>query len=364
MVREVASGGDAKPVGVAVVGCGDVAKHYVEGIGSHPELALVGAFDRNPGRAAELLAGRGRAYGSLEELLGDEAVEMVINLTRQRQHFDITTLLLERGLHVYSEKPLAPTFAEASRLVELADANGVRLACAPLTSLGDAQSQAWRIVSSGRLGRVRVVYAEANWGRIESWHPRPQDFYDVGPTFDVAVYPLTLVTSILGPAATVRAAADTLLPERRTLDGESFRAAAPDFSTAVLTLQDGTLVRVTASFYVPLASKQKGIEFHGDAGSLHLANALWFDAEVELCEPSDGDYAPVEPDAPRLAKIDYSRGVAAFARAIRAGEPHYGSGAQAAHVVEIIEAIHASAQSKEEIVLTSSFPVPAPPALA
>lgn len=360
-------GGSESAVGVAIVGCGDVARHYLEGFGSHRELALAGAFDRNPGRAAELLDGAGasaaRAYDSLDDLLADDAVELVVNLTRQRQHFDLTSLLLERGLHVYSEKPLAPTFAEAARLVELADAAGVRLACAPLSSLGDAQAQAWRLVASGPLGRVRVVYAEANWGRIESWHPRPRDFYDVGPTFDVGVYPLTLVTSILGPARSVRAAADTLLPERRTLDGESFRAAAPDFATAVLTLDDGTLVRVTASFYVPLASHQRGIEFHGDEGSLHLGNALWFDTEVELCAPGDGEYAPVAPDVPRRTRLDYSRGVAAFARAIRAGTPHFGSGAQAAHVVEIVEAIHASAQTKEEIVLTSSFPVPDPPSL-
>jgi len=357
-------GGSEAAVGVAIIGCGDVARHYLEGMASHPELAVVGAFDRNPGRAASVLQGTGaRAYDSLDDLLGDDAVEVVVNLTRQRQHFDLTTLLLERGLHVYSEKPLAPTFAEASRLVELADTKGVRLACAPLASLGDAQSQAWRLVSSGRLGRVRVVYAEANWGRIESWHPRPQDFYDVGPTFDVAVYPLTLVTSILGPAATVRAAADTLLPERRTLDGEPFVAGAPDFSTAVLTLRDGTLVRLTASFYVPLASRQRGVEFHGDDGSLHLDSALWFDAAVALCEPGDGEYAPVAPDVPRRTRLDYARGLAAFARAIRGGGPHHGSGAQAAHAVEIIEAIHASAKTKEEIVLTSSFPLPDPPAL-
>jgi predicted dehydrogenase len=357
-------GGSETAVGVAIIGCGDVARHYLEGIRTHPELALVGAFDRNPGRAAGLLEGTGgRAYDSLVDLLDGDAVELVVNLTRQRQHFDISSLVLERGLHLYSEKPLAPTFAEAAALVDLAAANDARLACAPLTSLGDAQAQAWRLVSSGRLGRVRVVYAEANWGRIESWHPRPQDFYDVGPTFDVAVYPLTLVTSILGPAASVRASAETLLPERQTLAGERFRADAPDFSTAVLTLRDGTLVRATASFYVPLASKQRGIEFHGDRGSLHLANALWFDAEVELCEPSEGEYAPVAPDASRLAKIDYARGVAAFAGAIRRDEPHYGDGRQAAHVVEIIEAIHASAQRKEEIVLTSSFPVPDPPTL-
>jgi predicted dehydrogenase len=349
-------------MGVAIVGCGDVAHHYANGIGSHPEIALVGAFDRNPGRAEALLAGTtGSVYRSLDDLLADPSVELVLNLTRQRQHLDVTVRILEAGRHAYSEKPLAPTFAGASSLVDLAEAKGVRLACAPLTALGDAQSEAWRIIDSGRLGRVRVVYAEANWGRIETWHPRPRDFYDVGPVFDVGVYPLTLVTSILGPASSVHAASETLLPERQTLSGERFSPAAPDFSTAVLTLRDGTTVRLTASFYVPLCSKQQGIEFHGDEGSLHLASALWFDAGIELCEANEGKYSPVPAGAPRFAGVDYARGVAALARAIRGGEPHYGSGRQAAHVVEIVEAIGESSREGGPIALTSSFEAPKPP---
>lgn len=348
--------------GVAIIGCGDVAKRYAERIPTHPGITLVGAFDRNPPRVSKLVAEHGgRAYNSVDELLGDPSVKLVLNLTRQAQHVEITKLALNAGRHVYSEKPLALSFVEARELVELGDANGVQIACAPTTHLGDAQVHAWRLVRSGRLGRVRLVYADANWGRIETWHPRPQDFYEVGPTFDVGVYPLTMITAILGPVASVCASGMTLLPDRVTLSGERFRPLAPDFTTAGLVLHDGTFVRMTANFYVPLRSKQQGIEFHGDDGSIHIASPHWFNASLEVLEPSNGEYEPYEFERPPLEGVDYARGVTMFADAIKAGRPHHGSGAQAAHVVEIIEAIHKSASTGTQVAVTSSFETLPPP---
>src|SRR5206468_4141832 len=99
---------------------------------------------------------------------------------------------LEAGKHVYSEKPLALRVEEARELVELARRQGVRLGCSPSTFLGEAQQTAAAIIRSGRLGRVRAVYADVNWGRLETWHPAPESFHAVGVLFDVGVYPLTL----------------------------------------------------------------------------------------------------------------------------------------------------------------------------
>src|SRR5690606_38686142 len=99
---------------------------------------------------------------------------------------------------VYSEKPLALTAAQAQEHVQLAASRGLRLGCSPFTFLGAAQLAAWRAVEDGSLGTVRLAYAEVNWGRIESWHPAPQPFYEVGALFDVGVYPLTILTAFFG----------------------------------------------------------------------------------------------------------------------------------------------------------------------
>ena len=102
---------------VAVVGCGNIAGGYGEALLRQPQIKILGASDIDPARAKDWVAKfGGRAYGSLEEVLADPQVEAVVNLTIQQAHVEVVTKCLEAGKHVHSEKPLAPTYAEATKL--------------------------------------------------------------------------------------------------------------------------------------------------------------------------------------------------------------------------------------------------------
>jgi predicted dehydrogenase len=129
----------------------------------------------------------------------------VVNLTVHHAHYEVTHRALEAGRHVYSEKPLALRSGGARELVDLAVTRGLRLGCSPSTILGEAQQTAAAWIRAERLGPVRAIYADVSWGRIETWHPAPEPFYEVGAMVDVAVYPLTLATAMIGPARSVRA---------------------------------------------------------------------------------------------------------------------------------------------------------------
>ncbi len=273
----------------------------------------------------------------------------------------MTKRALEAGRHVYSEKPLALRSSEARELVDLAVARGLRLGCSPSTFLGEAQQTAASVIRSGRLGAVRAVYAEVNWGRIETWHPAPAPFFDVGVLVDVGVYPLTLVTTMLGPARSVRAWGWELKPERQTVDGTPFRIGSPDLIVTAIELEGGAVVRLTASFYVGRPAKAIGsIEFHGDEASLALGNFQDFDATVEVGAYGQ-TYEPVALVRPGYRGTAWARGVAEMASAIGDGRPHRASGEQAAHVVDILEAAAASiADGGRRIEIASTF---APPAL-
>ena len=192
----------------------------------------------------------GLDYPSLADVLADPAVDAIVNLTFPSVHAEVTTAALEAGKHVHSEKPLAETTRAARTLVDLAADRGLRLSCSPITFMGDAQETVWRLVDAGAIGPVRVAYAEVNWSRIESWHPRPQPFYRIGPFADVGVYPLTILTAMFGPARRVTAFGTILYPDRTTTAGEPFSPEAPDFGVAVVELESGTVVRLTANFYV------------------------------------------------------------------------------------------------------------------
>ena len=182
-------------------------------------------------------------------------------------HAEVTTPLLEAGKHVHSEKPLAGSYASARFARRLRrQTEGLRLSCSPITFLGEAQETAWRLVESGAIGRVRVAYAEVNWNRIESWHPRPEPFYRIGPFADVGVYPLTILTAMFGPARRVTAFGTVVYPDRTTMTGEQFTPEAPDFGVAVVELESGPSCVSRRTSTSRATTKQGGIELHGDTG--------------------------------------------------------------------------------------------------
>ena len=344
---------------LALAGAGNIADRYAAAIVAAPELELVGATDLDPARAAALVAAHGgRAYPDLAAVVADGAVDTVVNLTVPQAHFEVAATALAAGRHVHNEKPLALRHEEAQQLIDLAAENRVRLSSAPATLLGEAQQTLWKLVRDGAIGRVRAVYAEANWGRIEDWHPDPRTLYAVGPHVDVGVYPLTILTAMFGPVRRVQSFATTLQAERTLLDGTAFVPAAPDFVVATLEHEEGVLTRLTATFYVP-PSKQGGLELHGDDGSLHLESWLEASSTVEL-QPRGGEYTAVEPVRAPFEGIDWGRALVDLAEAIEEGRPHRSTGEHAAHVVEVLNAIDASREQGAAVAVRSGFTRPAP----
>jgi predicted dehydrogenase len=345
---------------VAVVGCGNISGPYGETLAAYPSVEILGATDLDRALTTAFVERFGGiAYPSLDAILDDSDVDAVLNLTSHGVHAEVTTAALAAGKHVHSEKPLAASYEVARSLVDLAAERGVRLSCSPITFMGEAQETVWRLVESGAIGSVRVAYAEVNWSRIESWHPRPEPFYRIGPLADVGVYPLTILTAMFGPARRVTAFGKIVYPDRLTTSGEPFTVRAPDFGVAVIELENGTVVRLTASFYVGQHSKQRGIEFHGDTGSLFLSSWQEFDTTVELA-PFGGSYEAV-PVANPFSGTDWGRALGELSDAIAKERPHRATGAHAAHIVEVLDAITTSASESRAVDVTSSFPPPARP---
>lgn len=356
------------PLRVAVVGCGNIANAYGAALQHRTEVEILGASDLDPTRARAWVATHGgRAYSSLDEVLSDPRVEAVVNLTIQQAHVEVVSRALEAGKHVHSEKPLAPTFAEASRLVALAESRGLRLSCAPVTWLGEAQQTAWKLIRAGRIGTPRVAYANVDWGRIERWHPNPAPFYAIGPVFDVGVYPLALLTAWFGPVVRVTAGGGVLMPERTTNEGRAFTLATEDWTVAVLEFGNGLRARLTANFYVPQPTVDAApLQIHGDTGSLSTG---WFAATAPVhVTPFGGRPERVWPIREPAGRgqwwCDWGAGVVELWRALRTDRPHPTSGAQAAHVVDVIESIHRSIRERRALDLVSTFAPPPPPVWA
>ncbi len=348
---------------VVIVGCGNIATAYSKSILEKSNLQLVGFSDIDVVRAKTFAQEYGGvAYASLEAVLADANVDAIVNLTIFDAHYTVIKQSLEAGKHVYSEKPLALKYAQAQELVAIAKARGLRLAGAPITFLGEAQQTASKFLLDGGIGKIRLVYAEVNWARIEGWHPNPKPFYEVGPFLDVGVYPLAWLTSLFGAVKRVSAYAKTLYPNRITKEGVPFTITAFDYYVANLEFEDDITVRLTVNFYVSHSNKQgSNIEFHGDKGSLSSSSfAGWFMPNSKLeYAPFAEAYTEIPLVKAAPEEVDWARGLEDLASAITENRVSRVTGEHAAHVVEILEAVNTSATNNTPVTLTSSFDKPA-----
>src|SRR5262249_15904830 len=156
-----------EPMNVAFVGTGFVAEMYGLTLAQHRKLKLIGAYDSNPRNlAAFCKCWPVRAYTCFEEMLEDASVELIVNLTNPRNHFEVCMRCLEAGKHVYSEKPLGMSSDEAAKLVALAEKRRLYLASAPCNLLSETAQTMWKAIQEGAIGKIRLVYANFDDGMI------------------------------------------------------------------------------------------------------------------------------------------------------------------------------------------------------
>jgi predicted dehydrogenase len=357
---------DFEPMRTVVVGCGDISQGYGNSLKTRPDrIKIVGACDVDSDRAKAFVEKYGgKVYGNLSEVTADQDVELVVNLTSHLAHAEVSAAALLAGKHVHSEKPLAATREDGKHLLDLAEKHGVRLSCSPFTFLGEAQETARKAIRDGVIGKPLITYAEMNWARIEEWHPNPAGFYHTGagPMLDVGVYTLTVLTTILGCVTRVLGDAAIHLPERTIAQGpqagKTFRVTTPDQVTGFLTFASGAKARVTASFLG--YSRQGGVEFHGEKGTLILSGSHNFNATVEIRTGRDSEWQTVPYIAEPFGGVQWGLALFELAESVRTGTPQRCTGQQAYHVLDICLSILDSAEQGRPVSVESTFSPPPP----
>lgn len=348
---------------LAIVGCGFVADYYLATAKLHPDLVIVGVHDLVVERAAILGAAYSLpVYRTLDDVCRDTRVEMVLNLTNPRSHYEVSKAALLAGKHVYSEKPLAMTMAEATDLVEIAEQRGRRLASAPCSVLGESAQAVLKALRDNAVGAVRVVYAEMDDGMVHrmnyrSWKsvsgvPWPyRDEFEIGCTLEHAGYYLTWLVAMFGPAESVTSFASVQVPEK--VPGEKLSMVSPDFSVACILFRSGVVARLTCSILAPHDHMMKIV---GDHAVLYVADSWDYRSPVYLrrwltlrrktfLSPwrerralARAPYGAIGTKGSQ--SMDFCRGPAEVAAAVRAGRPSRLSASFALHVTELALAIH------------------------
>jgi predicted dehydrogenase len=347
-------------VKLGIIGCGDISNLYLKNLTSMFNNVEVSA-------CADLIREKAEkqteTYGiekccSVEALLSDPEIQIIVNLTIPSAHFGVGLAALNSGKHVYGEKPLAVTREDGQKVLELAEKKGLLVGCAPDTFLGAGLQTCRKLIDEGWIGKpVGAVGFMMHHGP-ESWHPNPDFFYQVGggPMFDMGPYYITALISLIGPVESVTGSAVSAFSERmitsQPLYGKSIKVETPTHVTGVLEFKSGASATLITSFDVWYSGLPR-IEIYGTEGSLLVPDPNEFRGPVFINRLGRGEWAEV-PLTHEYSEEGRGIGVADMAYAITNKRQHRANGKMAYHVLDIMHGVHDAARERKHIMLKSS----------
>lgn len=347
-----------EPTKLGIIGCGNISSAYLHVLSEFSTVQVVACADLNIRRAEAQAVKFGVAALTIDALLADPDIAIVVNLTVPTAHADVARAALLAGKSVYNEKPLAIERQDGRELLALAAARGLRVGCAPDTFLGAGLQTCRQLVDEGAIGQPVAATAFMLGHGPEGWHPDPEFFYlhGGGPLFDMAPYYLTALIILLGPIQRVTGAARISFPERiigsEPKRGQIIHVQTPTHVASVLEFARGPVATLLTSFDV-WASTLPRIEVYGSEGTLVCPDPNIFGGDVRLWRTETRAWTEAPLVAGRTAQ-GRGLGVADMAAAIRVGRPHRANGQMAFHVLDTMHAILDSARTGQRITLEST----------
>jgi predicted dehydrogenase len=346
---------------IGIIGAGNIFPAYLNTLRKQRKVKIVGIADGNPAAAQARATEFGLTAVSVDELLAGPA-SVVLNITPPQAHHEVGMAVLNAGKHLFTEKPLAATFAQGQALEALAASKQLRLGCAPDTVLG-AGSQAVRaLVDAGTVGRIVGGSAMFMSHGPDHWHPNPDFFYrpGAGPLHDMGPYYISHLVHHLGPVAELSATARMTWRERTIPRGanvgKTIEVDVPTTVVSLLRFASGAEVSLTVSFDV-WKHGHTPIELYGEKGTILGHDPNLFGGKVRW-SAENGDWQTVRERRPYTTN---SRGIGLLdmALAIEQGRPHRCNEALALHVLEVMDTSLESAKAGRAIQLTTTCERPA-----
>ncbi len=349
-------------VNIGIIGAGNISDAYVTGCRQYDYLNVMAIADIRT-EAAEAKAAVHdipHAY-TVDELLADERIDVVINLTIPHAHAEVSLAAVEADKHVYSEKPLAITRENGRAILYAAHGRGVRVGCAPDTFLGGGLQTCRQLIDEGAIGTPVAATAFMLGHGPEGWHPNPDFFYQMGagPLFDMGPYYVTALVHLLGPVAAVSAMTRISFPERIITSephhGEIIRVKVPTHVAGTLAMQSGPIATMITSFDV-WGHNLPRIEIYGSEGTLSVPDPNTFGGPVRLLRAGESTWEEIPL---RLEESSRGIGVADMVLGIHHDTPHRASGEQASHVLDVMHAFYEASNSRKQVAIHSPCTQPA-----
>ena len=348
-----------KRIRVGIIGCGSVSHSYLPHLSQAPHVELVSACDIIPERARKQ-AEKFKIphhYPHIDAMLAGAAFDLLVVTTDMQEHERLNRAALDAGKHVWSEKPLANSYAAGRDLLVLAREKGLRLWGAPTVVNSPQFAFMAKTLAAGTLGRIAAAHAE--YGHEgPSWSAF---FYEKGGGSmpDLAVYNLTSLTGLLGPAKAVAAMTSIVTPHRNVADKGRIDVAAEDNAMLLLDHGNGVISHVQSGFNYFNPHGHDGsredrhtLTIHGSDGALGLVGYDWGPRGVDLASSKAPGF---KRHATEAGGYVWQQGASIAAESLATGKELLITPEHALHIVEIMEGARRSQDTGQRVALTSTF---------
>jgi predicted dehydrogenase len=353
----------AKKIRVAVIGCGSVSNRYLPQLQSSSLIEVVSLCDIKYDRALaqnNQYKVNAATYPHIDAMLKGVPFDMMVTLTDMQAHGGLNKKALQAGKHVWSEKPMANTYAEGKALLELAKAKKLRIWGAPAVVNSPQFAFMSKAIQAGKLGRVASAHGQ--YGHTgPGWSAF---FYEKGGGSmpDLGVYNMATLTGLLGPAKAVMAMTSIITPERTVEDKGKIKVEAEDNAHLLLEHDKGVISHVMCGFnffdthgHEAKDQKLHSIQVFGNKGNMRLIGYDWETNGVVL---DNSETEPAQLLETEKGGYEWQEGARVTGESIVTGKEPRINVEHALHVLEIIEAARKSSDTGMKIKLKSSFPWP------
>lgn len=346
----------SRKVKIGLIGCGNISKAYFAGCQRYDILELVACADLELKRAQEKAQEYGVRACTVDELLADPEVEIIVNLTIPQAHASVNEQILKAGKHAYVEKPFGLDVKEAKRVLALAKRRNLLVGGAPDTFLGGGIQTSRQLLDDGLIGKPVAGTAYCMGRGHESWHPAPEFYYKQGggPMFDMGPYYITALVNLLGPVKRVSGSTQASFKHRtitsKPLAGKKVKVEVPTHYAGTMEFANGAIVTIIMSFDVLPAKDRSFITLYGSEGTMLVPNPNTFEGPVSIKRMGENDFTdhPLTHSDQRLR----GTGVADMAYSIlRRRRKYRCNGELVTHVVEVMAAFEKSSNSGRHVTI-------------
>jgi len=354
---------------IGIIGCGNISETYFKSQNLYNNFNVVACADINL-EAAKVSAEKfGVQNQTVEEILENKDVDLIVNLTIPSAHKEIILKTLHSNKHSFSEKPLAMNFKDGLEIKNLANNKGLYVGCAPDTFLGAAGQKAKDLIEKNTIGSPVLGSFNIMSHGMEHWHPNPDFFFKpgAGPVFDLGVYYITQLVNLLGPVKSIISSSSTV-EQQRTItsqprSGEKIIVETPTTLLGVLEFNDNTKIQYFCSWDV-WKHMHTSIEIYGSEGSIILPDPNFFGGNL-LISKKDYKWETVNTESMMLGipnqddngviQANYRGiGLSDMISSINNKEIPRCSIELSLHVLEIMEGILTAAENQKTYILKSS----------